>query len=113
VVKAIGMFRKVDVEVLGMIENMSFFVCPQCGARHDIFGSGGAKKKAEQLHVPFLGEIPIVTELRILADRGQIGEAFENETAKPYLESICLNLARRLARQRREQPQLPTLTVLK
>ncbi|MGD0518196.1 MAG: Mrp/NBP35 family ATP-binding protein [Thermoguttaceae bacterium] len=113
VVKAIGMFRKVDIEVLGMIENMSFFVCPQCGARHDIFSSGGAKKKAEQLHVPFLGEVPIVTELRILADRGQIGKAFENETAKPYLESICLNLARRLVRLHRNEPQLPTLTVLK
>jgi len=61
----------VNVEVLGMVENMSFFVCPQCGARHDIFGSGGAKKKARDLHVPFLGEVPIVTELRVLADRGK------------------------------------------
>jgi ATP-binding protein involved in chromosome partitioning len=113
VVKAIGMFRKVNVEVLGMIENMSFFLCTQCGTRHDIFGSGGAKKKAAQLQVPFLGELPIVTELRILADRGQIGKAFENEAAKPYLESICMNLARRLSRQHGEQPQLPTLTVLK
>jgi ATP-binding protein involved in chromosome partitioning len=113
VVKAVGMFRKVNVEILGMVENMSFFVCDKCGAEHDIFGSGGAKKKARELHMPFLGEVPIVTELRALADAGQIGKALENETAKPYLESICMNLARRLVHRRREEPQLPTLTVLK
>ncbi len=113
VVKAIGMFRKLDVEVLGMIENMSFFSCPQCGARHDIFGSGGAKKKAHELLVPFLGDLPIVTELRVLADRGQIGKAFDNKDARPYLESIYLNLVRNLARRHREKPELPTLTVLK
>ncbi len=113
VVKAIGMFRKVNVEVLGMVENMSFFICPQCGARHDIFGSGGAKKKARELQVPFLGEVPLVTELRVLADRGQIGKAFENEGVRPYLEAIYLNMVRHLAQRHREQPQLPTLTVLK
>jgi ATP-binding protein involved in chromosome partitioning len=113
VVKAIQMFRKVNIEVLGMIENMSFFICTQCGARHDIFGTGGAKKKAEELQVPFLGEVPLVTELRVLADSGQIGKSLENEAAKPYLESISMNLARGLARQHREQPKLPTLTVLK
>jgi ATP-binding protein involved in chromosome partitioning len=113
VVKAIQMFRKVNIEVLGMIENMSFFICSQCGERHDIFGSGGAKKKAEEMRAPFLGELPLVTELRILADRGQIGKALENEAAKPYLESILKNLARLLARQHREQPVMPTLTVLK
>jgi len=113
VVKAIQMFRKVNIKVLGMIENMSFFQCDQCGARHDIFGSGGAKKKAEELQVPFLGELPLVTELRVLADSGQTGKAIENKAARPYLESICLNLARNLAQQHREQPQMPTLTVLK
>ena len=113
VVKAVGMFRKLDVDVLGMVENMSYFVCSQCGARHDIFGSGGAKRKAQELRVPFLGEIPIVPELRILADAGQIGKAFENEATRPYLESICLNVVRNLAQRRREKPQMPTLTVLK
>ncbi len=113
VVKAIGMFRKVNIEVLGMIENMSFFICPQCQTRHDIFGSGGAKQKARELHVPFLGEVPLVTELRIQADAGNIGKALEHQAAGPYLQSICLNLVRQLARQHREQPVLPTLTVLK
>jgi ATP-binding protein involved in chromosome partitioning len=113
VVKAVGMFRKLDVDVLGMVENMSFFVCSQCSARHDIFGSGGAKRMAQESRVPFLGEIPIVPELRVLADAGQIGKAFENEAARPYLDSICLNLVRNLVLRHREKPQLPTLTVLK
>ncbi len=54
-VKAINMFRKVDIPVLGMIENMSGFVCPDCQKQFDIFGSGGAREKAGQLNVPFLG----------------------------------------------------------
>ena len=58
-VKAIAMFRKVNIRVLGMIENMSGFVCPDCQKRYDIFGSGGAQREAEQLGVPFLGEVPI------------------------------------------------------
>ena len=58
-VKAIAMFRKVNIDVLGMVENMSFFLCPDCGARHDIFGSGGAAAKAAELGVPFLGEVPL------------------------------------------------------
>ena len=58
-VKAIAMFRKVNIDVLGMVENMSFFLCPNCSARHDIFGSGGAKRRAAELGVPFLGEVPI------------------------------------------------------
>ena len=57
--KAIAMFRKVNVDVLGMVENMSFFLCSNCNARHDIFGSGGAKAARAELDVPFLGEVPI------------------------------------------------------
>ena len=82
-VKAIAMFRKVQVEVLGMVENMSFFVCPDCHARHDIFGSGGAKRRAAELGVPFLGEVPISTELRIGADEGRVAAAFDQPTAGP------------------------------
>ena len=70
-VKAIAMFRKVNIDVLGMVENMSFFLCPNCNSRHDIFGSGGAKRRAAELDVPFLGEVPICTELRVLADEGR------------------------------------------
>ena len=111
-VKAIAMFRKVQVDVLGMVENMSFFVCPECSARHDIFGSGGAKRRAAELNVPFLGEIPIVTELRVQADEGRVSSALDEPTVQPYLEAICSNFVGNLVAQHRQRPALPTLPVL-
>jgi ATP-binding protein involved in chromosome partitioning len=112
-VKALKMFQKVNIDVLGMVENMSFFLCPNCRTRHDIFGSGGAKRKAEELHVPFLGELPLVTALREMADQGRIGDAYEHEGAKPYLQTICHTLVKNLATRRRKKPVLPSLTILK
>ncbi len=111
-VKAIAMFRKVQVDVLGMIENMSFFLCPNCNARHDIFGSGGAKRRAEELGVPFLGEAPISTQLRIAADEGRIAAAFEDPAAGPYLQAICRTLVANLAEKHRQRPAFPSLPVL-
>src|SRR6516162_3846287 len=58
-VKAIAMFRKVNIPVLGVVENMSYFICPDCGKQYDIFGHGGAKSRAAELSIPFLGEVPI------------------------------------------------------
>jgi ATP-binding protein involved in chromosome partitioning len=112
VTKAIAMFRRVNIDVLGMIENMSFFLCPNCGSRHDIFGSGGAKRKAAELDVPFLGEVPLNTQLRILADQGKIGSAFDQASSKLYLEAICYNLVKNIAARRRRKPALPQLPVL-
>lgn len=68
--KGLNMFRKVDVPVLGLIENMSYFLCPDCGSRHDIFGHGGAKKEAERINVPFLGEVPLQMNIRSTSDAG-------------------------------------------
>jgi ATP-binding protein involved in chromosome partitioning len=65
------MFRRVDVPVLGIVENMSYFVCSKCGERHEIFGHGGARLEAERLGVPFLGEVPLDPELRMRSDAGQ------------------------------------------
>jgi ATP-binding protein involved in chromosome partitioning len=112
-VKAVTMFRKVNIDVLGMVENMSFFLCPNCDTRHDIFGSGGARRKAEELKVPFLGELPLVTELREMADQGRIAAAFDHEGARPYLQSICHTLVKNLAQRHRKKPVLPSLTILK
>jgi ATP-binding protein involved in chromosome partitioning len=69
--KGLSMFRKVDVPVLGIIENMSFFVCPKCGERSDIFGHGGAKLEAEKLGIPFLGGVPLHMDIRKTSDEGQ------------------------------------------
>ncbi|MGH6815644.1 MAG: P-loop NTPase, partial [Hyphomicrobiaceae bacterium] len=69
--KGLNMFRKVDVPVLGLIENMSYFMCPSCGARSDIFGHGGAMREAEKLGIPFLGGVPLHMEIREKSDAGQ------------------------------------------
>ncbi len=69
-VKAISMFRKLDVPILGIIENMSYYICPSCSARHDIFSHGGGHKAAEALEVAFLGEIPLTNQIRAESDQG-------------------------------------------
>ncbi|MTI42368.1 ATP-binding protein involved in chromosome partitioning [Roseibium hamelinense] len=68
--KGLNMFRRVDVPVLGIVENMSYFLCPDCGGRHDIFGHGGARAEAEKLGVPFLGEVPLNMQIRETSDAG-------------------------------------------
>jgi ATP-binding protein involved in chromosome partitioning len=112
-VKAIAMFRKLNVDVAGMVENMSHFICPHCHSRHEIFGSGGARRKAAELAVPFLGEVPLNTQMRIYGDEGKVAASFQDRESAPYLEALAANLVRNLAAHRREKPPLPTLTVLK
>ena len=69
--KGLNMFRKVDVPVLGLIENMSYFLCPSCGERTEIFGHGGARAEADKLGMDFLGEIPLHLDIRVTSDGGQ------------------------------------------
>lgn len=68
--RGIAMFNKVNVPTLGIVENMSYFQCPECGTRSDIFGHGGARHEAERLKVPFLGEIPLHLTIRTSSDAG-------------------------------------------
>ncbi len=68
--RGIAMFDKVNVPTLGIVENMSYFQCPECGTRSDIFGHGGARHEAERLKVPFLGEIPLHMAIRTSSDAG-------------------------------------------
>jgi ATP-binding protein involved in chromosome partitioning len=69
--KGLNMFKKVNVPVLGIVENMSTFLCPHCGERSDIFGHGGAKEEASKLGVPFLGEVPLTIAVRETSDEGK------------------------------------------
>ena len=109
-VKAIAMFRKVNIPLLGMVENMSGFVCPDCGKRYDIFGSGGAQRRARELNVPFLGEVPINIQIRTNGDAGRAGASFDDPACAPYLERICFEMVKNLAPGSGAQvPQLPTL----
>jgi ATP-binding protein involved in chromosome partitioning len=68
--KAVGMFQTVNVPIVGLVENMSYFLCPCCGERTDIFDHGGTRKASETYHIPFLGEIPLDPSIRVGGDRG-------------------------------------------
>ncbi|MEN0001777.1 MAG: iron-sulfur cluster carrier protein ApbC [Pseudomonadota bacterium] len=68
--KGLNMFNKVEVPILGIVENMSYFLCPSCGERSDIFGHGGAREEADRLGVPFLGEVPLHMDIRTHSDAG-------------------------------------------
>lgn len=111
-VKAISMFRKVDIPLSGMVENMSGFVCPDCHKQYDIFGAGGARQRAEEMQVPFLGGLPINIRLREAGDAGKLAEAMENDADRAPFEAITRNLVSHLAmRSASSKPtaQLPTL----
>ena len=110
--KAIAMFRKVNIPVLGMVENMSFFACPDTGKRYDIFGTGGAKRTAHELDIPFLGEVPIQIPIREHGDAGQTAANFDDPASRPYLEAICERLVGNLAAAHAARPPLPSLPVL-
>jgi ATP-binding protein involved in chromosome partitioning len=94
--KAVAMFRQLSIPVLGVIENMSTFVCGHCGERTDIFGTGGGKKMADELGIPLLGEVPIDTRVRAGGDEGRpiVAEAPDAPAAKAFLD-----LASRVAAQ--------------
>jgi ATP-binding protein involved in chromosome partitioning len=84
--RGVRMFEKTNVPVLGLVENMSFYCCPNCGHRADIFGHGGAKAEAAHLGTEFLGEIPLLLDIRVAADAGTpiAASAPESEAAKAY-----------------------------
>ena len=94
--KALNMFRKVDVPVLGILENMSYFVCPHCGGRAEIFSYGGARRTAEKFGVDFLGEIPLDLMIREETDAGRppVVSHPEGPQAGAYLEVARAVLAK-------------------
>jgi ATP-binding protein involved in chromosome partitioning len=110
-VKAVAMFRKVNIPVLGMVENMSYFLCPDNDKRYDIFGSGGAKRKADELDVPFLGEVPINIEIRQRGDTGETSGNLDDASTAPFLREICKRLVRQLSSAHGANPPMPSLSV--
>jgi len=111
-VKAIAMFRKVHIPLLGMVENMSYFLCPGCNRRYDIFGSGGAQRRAAELEVPFLGEVPIQMAIRERGDAGATSGNYEDPDSASFFQHSCRQLVRQISSTHRAAPPLPTLTVL-
>jgi len=105
--RGIAMFRRVNVPVLGIVENMSTFVCPQCGTRSDIFGHGGARREAERLGVPFLGEVPLDIAIREKSDSGSpvVATAPDSAHAKHYRD-IAVRVRDGLATSSRPAPKI-------
>lgn len=105
--KGLNMFLKVNVPVLGLIENMSHFICPSCGERSDIFGHGGAKREAETLGMPFLGEVPLQMAIRETSDGGTpiVASQPTSEQAQRYLE-IADNLIASLEATQTQSPDI-------
>jgi ATP-binding protein involved in chromosome partitioning len=99
--KGLNMFRKVDVPVLGIVENMSYFNCPHCGHRTDIFSHGGAHREAEKMQTPFLGEIPLDIQIRETSDAGTPIVASQPES--PH-SAAYRAVAEQVWRQLTEQP---------
>ena len=86
--KGINMFKKVNVPIIGLVENMSYFICDDCNKKHYIFSNGGAKKEAEKSNIPFLGELPLDINLRIQSDEGRpaIIDNKNSSISKLYLD---------------------------
>ncbi len=105
--KGLAMFRKTQVPVFGIVENMSVFVCPQCGHESHIFGHGGARATAEELGAPFLGEIPLVPSIRETSDAGTpiVALAPEGPEAQAFLK-LARTVAGMLAAPVRQAPRI-------
>ncbi|MFP4364296.1 MAG: P-loop NTPase [Spirochaetia bacterium] len=88
--KSVNFVKKLEIPVLGIIENMSGFICPHCGEETNFFGKGGGRKAAEELEVPFLGEVPLEPELSAMADKGKpfVAANDEHETIKRMHEIV-------------------------
>jgi ATP-binding protein involved in chromosome partitioning len=105
--KAIAMFQKVKVPILGLVENMSIFVCENCGHQHPIFGHGGARAAAEALGVPFLGEIPLVPAIRELSDAGTpVTVTAPDGPEAAAFGAVAVKVAASLQREPRAAPKI-------
>lgn len=111
-IKALSMFEKVKIPVLGMVENMSSFICPDNGKSYDIFGKGGTRKLAEQVNIPLLGELPINIAMRERGDTGTTMDNFKDPQISEHLNEMVENLVWSLAERVASNPVVPDLPVL-
>jgi ATP-binding protein involved in chromosome partitioning len=105
--KGIAMFEKTQVPVLGIIENMSMFICPHCGKESHIFGHGGARAEAQKMNAPFLGEVPLVSLIRETSDAGSpiVASHPHGPEAQAFL-AIASQVAQKIAAPSRRAPKI-------
>jgi ATP-binding protein involved in chromosome partitioning len=112
-VKALRMYQKLGVEPLGMVENMSYYICPQCGHREDVFSHGGCEEAAAALGVPFLGAVPLNIAIRRHGDAGTPAACFT--ACEPHvidaIEGVVRRLVDEVERRSRKRTPLPQLTI--
>ena len=111
--RAVKMYEQLNVTSLGIIENMSYYLCPQCGHRDELFDHGGARKTAEELGIPFLGEIPLNAAIRIHGDSGKPEDIFTktDDYVREAVERVVANAAGRISMQSQLKVTAPTLTI--
>jgi ATP-binding protein involved in chromosome partitioning len=98
VYKGMSMFKKLEVPIIGVIENMSYFVCPSCDTKHEIFGRGGGEKLAKHFAVPFLGKVPLQPDVRVGGDEGQpVVLAQPNAPASEAFRKVAGEVARHVS----------------
>lgn len=111
--RAVKMYEQLNVPSLGIIENMSYYLCPHCNGRDDIFGHGGAAAAALELNVPFLGELPLNSLIRHFGDQGTPTQLFSDENAgiRDAVDVVVRNLAGQITVRNMQQTAAPTLSV--
>lgn len=110
--KGYVMFQKVNVPVFGIIENMSYYICSHCGEREEIFDHGGGKRAAEELGIPFLGDIPIYTSIRVGGDTGKPVVIDERQnTQGEIVRQIARNLAAQISIRNSQQEETPGIDI--
>jgi ATP-binding protein involved in chromosome partitioning len=106
--KSIAMFKKLNIPILGIVENMSYYVCPHCGKRDDIFGHGGAREAAARLGYPFLGEIPLDPAIRVQSDGGRPVALDEKSPLAHTYEAVAKALVEQVSLANEQVPQIIT-----
>jgi ATP-binding protein involved in chromosome partitioning len=103
--RATQMYQQLDIDVLGIIENMSYYICPHCGHRDEIFDHGGVRRAAVEMGLPYLGEIPLNTQIRVHGDRGDPEQCFTgiNEKVHAAIENVVQNLAGQISVKNMQQ----------
>lgn len=111
--RAVRMYEQLNVSCLGIIENMSYYLCPQCGHRDELFDHGGAKAEAEHLGVPFLGEVPLNARLRQFGDAGAPEKSFTDteDYVREAIDKVVANTAGQVSIRSQLQVITPTLSV--